>query len=154
MNEKTNFAEILNSNESPMMNACERYGIISGCNEECLVLRAGNCQNAESVKLYSICISKDDFIKKTRALLQEMVIEYQKSFSNRQLLDNELERASCDNCHGTRHTTSDTDEDIICYQDNDAGACFELTFDYDKFISWIEDNMMYDFELNNCNIIP
>ena len=50
--QKMIFTEILNGDQSALMNDCERYGIMSGCDEYCPVLETGKCEHWKSVEDY------------------------------------------------------------------------------------------------------
>jgi len=55
MEEKINFSYVLNGDHALMMNACERYGSVSGCDENCPVFLVGECEfQKENERLFGI----------------------------------------------------------------------------------------------------
>lgn len=41
-----------------VMTECEKYGMCYGCNQYCPVLKAGKCENEDSIKMYKDLIEE------------------------------------------------------------------------------------------------
>jgi hypothetical protein len=62
MSNKLNFANTINGELSKHMTECENYGITWGCDIDCPVLQAGNCElkNSDNAKLYKEFLNEDN----------------------------------------------------------------------------------------------
>ena len=87
-----------------------------------------------------IKMTPDEFVKKTKVILQQFDKEYATSWYNRKLYDAEYDLAPCEKCKGCG-SFKNGDKEIECVQDREQGECHQRLFDHELFTSSIEQIM-------------
>lgn len=94
-----------------------------------------------------INMSKDEFVEKTKKLLNYISNQYSKGWHSRRLKDKEYpEESVCDKCTGCG-TFKLNEEDAECVADREEGECYVRYFDAEEFGLEIEATMDDVYEL-------
>lgn len=94
-----------------------------------------------------INMSKDEFVEKTKKLLNYISNQYSKGWQSRRLKDEEYpEESVCDKCTGCG-TFKLNEEDAECVADREEGECYVRYFDAEEFGLEIEATMDDVYEL-------
>lgn len=94
-----------------------------------------------------INMPKDEFVEKTKKLLNYISDQYSKGWQSRRLKDEEYpEESICDKCTGFG-TFKLNEEDAECVADREEGECYVRYFDAEEFGLEIEATMDDVYEL-------
>lgn len=102
--------------------------------------------NSEIAEL-EVVMSKDDFVKKTKELLEGIHQDYSNAWQKRVLGDGEHpEERICEKCTGCGIFILG-DEQVECVQNEEDGCCFFRFCDYEQFGIDIEQRFTKIYEL-------
>ena len=89
-------------------------------------------------------MTKDEFIKKTRSLLQLILDEYGRNWEDRFTEDDEeTEESTCPRCNGFLYIEQGGEGDVNCPSCNGTGVSSERVFDKETFLEFIEHDVMF-----------
>jgi len=109
-------------------------------------------ENSQPLKM-----TKDEFIKKTRLLLQLILDEYGRNWKDRFTEDDEeTEENTCTRCNGFLYIEQGGEGDVNCTSCNGTGVSSERVFDKETFLEFIEHDVIFGEEpflnLLHCEI--
>jgi hypothetical protein len=112
--------------------------------------------NLETTDFETPKMTAEDFITKTKKVLNEISREYSQSWYSRRIEDAEAEIAPCENCKGTGCFKMG-EKEIECAMDREQGECYERCFDGKSFLEFMEQEIMFEnhpfFDLISCEIV-
>lgn len=92
-------------------------------------------------------MSQNDFVEKTKAVLNKICNSYCQSWQSRRLMDEEYpEESVCDKCTGWGKFIKNGEEKE-CVQDREQGECFYRFCDYEQVGIDLEANLEDMFDL-------
>lgn len=102
-------------------------------------------------------ITKDEFIQKTRSMLQAIMEEYSRSWKNKyNEVDDETGENTCSRCGGFTQIEQGG-ETIDCTSCNGTGINYERVFDSETFLDFMEHNVIFGeqpfLDLLHCDIV-
>jgi len=108
--------------------------------EDIFDLKGGlELDNSQPLKM-----TKDEFIKKTRSLLQLILDEYGRNWKDRFTEDDEeTEENTCTRCNGFLYIEQGGAGDVNCPSCNGTGVRNERVFDKETFLEFIEHDVMF-----------
>ena len=93
-----------------------------------------------------VFMKQDEFVSKTKTLLNKIADDYSKSWTSRTVRDAEYpEESICDKCTGCGTLTAGNGQTMDCVQDN--GDCFIRFMDYEQFSIDVEGKLSDLYEL-------
>ena len=95
-----------------------------------------------------VFMKQDEFVSKTKTLLNKIADDYSKSWTSRTVRDAEYpEESTCDKCTGCGTLTAENGQTMDCVQDNEQGQCFIRFMDYEQFSIDVEAKLSDLYEL-------
>lgn len=101
-----------------------------------------------------VLMSKDDFVKKTKAVLNKIMNEYHQAWMSRRLRESEYPHEDiCCECKGCGTFKDEHGQEKECVQDKVEGDCFTRFFDSEQFSESIEPSFEQIHELLSVDAV-
>lgn len=102
-------------------------------------------------------MTKDEFIQKTRSMLQAIMDEYSSNWKDKFDEDDESEENTCSRCNGFLYICEGGVGDVDCPSCKGTGLNSERVFDTENFVSFIEHDVIFGehpfLDLLHCEIV-
>lgn len=102
-------------------------------------------------------MTKDEFIKKTRSMLQAIMDGYSSNWKDKFDEEDESEENTCSRCNGFLYIEQGGVGDVDCPSCNGTGRNNERVFDTENFVEFIEHGVIFGeqpfLDLLHCEIV-
>ena len=102
-------------------------------------------------------MTKDEFIQKTRSMLQAIMDGYSSNWKDKFNEDDESEENTCSRCNGFLYICEGGGGDVDCPSCNGTGLNGERVFDTENFVEFIEHGVIFGeqpfLDLLHCEIV-
>lgn len=101
-----------------------------------------------------VFMDKNEFVDKTKKLLNKIVSSYSQSWTSRRIKDGEYpEESVCDKCTGCGTLMAEDGKTMECFMDREQGECFIRYLDYENFSVDVESVLPELFELLSVDFV-